>query len=553
MDYNHYENNNQENRTQDGGNQNEMKNQASGQGTGGQNPNMNNYGNPYRQPESANPYRANDNRQSNYQTAYGNRSYNNANYQNQGGMNGMNGNGNYRNAYPGGQRPAKKKAKGGMGAFIAKCAAGAAVFGLVASLVFTGVSAGLGALTGSSSKESAGEESKIVTNVSNTSTGSAKDMNDVSAIANEVMPSIVAITNVGTVTYQSLFGSQKAESESAGSGIIIKQDKNLLYIVTNNHVVANSKKLTVQFADGTTAAAEITGTDPSDDLAVIQIKMDGIKEDTQKNIKVAAVGDSKAMTVGQATIAIGNALGYGQSVTTGVISAKGRTVSTQDETTGQVITNTNLIQTDAAINPGNSGGALLNAKGEVIGINSVKYASTGVEGIGYAIPMEDAVGIIEALISGDKLPQNAFLGVSGQAVSNDVASKFNIPAGVYVSEVIKNSAAESAGVKKGDIITEIGGTKVTSMADLKAVIAGHKEGDKVAVKVSRMTDGGYKSQEIEVTLGATSEDDSASNRQDSQNGRRGQQGQQDEQEQQGLQPGGDGSGLEDFFGNFFGN
>lgn len=518
MDYNNYNNNN---------------------GNGGQG------SDPYRQPSSENGYGANSG------NPYGGSGYanNGSNYNNGGSGYNNNGsynnNGGYNNPYGDQRKPPKEKKKGGMAAFIGKCAAGAAVFGLVASLVFTGVNSGLSMLTGSSDSGKAAEENRITTNVSQTATGSAKDITDVSGIADEVMPSIVAITNVGTVTYQSFFGSQQAESESAGSGIIIKQNDKYLYIVTNNHVVANSKTLTVQFSDGNTAVAEITGADPSDDLAVIQLKLGDIPEETLKVIKVATVGDSKSMKVGQATIAIGNALGYGQSVTTGVVSAKGRTVSTQDENTQQVITNTNLIQTSAAINPGNSGGALLNQNGEVIGINSVKYASTGVEGIGYAIPMEDAVGIIEALINGDQLPKNAFFGVSGEAVSSDLTSKFNIPTGVYVNQVIANSAAEAAGIKKGDIIVAMDGTKIRSWDELRAIIAGHKEGDKVKVKLARMSKGGFKTSEVEVTLGATTENSKTDNR--------------NSQGQQGgspLQPGGDdgdGSGIEDYFDSFFGN
>lgn len=448
-------------------------------------------------------------------------------------------NGNYTNPYQqpqyqqfqngGNRKPRKERGKGGMGAFLGKCAAGAAVFGVVAALVFTGVSYAGSRALGISSQSNNSSKTKIAANVSQTSTGNAQELNDVSAIAEEVMPSIVAITNVGTVTYQSFFGTQSYDSESAGSGIIISQDEKYLYIVTNNHVVSNASTLTVQFVDGSTVSAEVTGTDPSDDLAVVQVELDSIEKDTMDNIKVATVGDSESVIVGQATIAIGNALGYGQSVTTGIVSALGRTVSTQDETSGQTITNTNLIQTDAAINPGNSGGALLNASGEVIGINSVKYADTDVEGIGYAIPMADAIPIIEALINGDDLPQGAYLGIYGQPVSSDVASVYNMPEGVYIRQVIEGSAAEAAGLLQGDIITEFDGTTITSMTELQTLLAGYKEGDEVSLKISRMSDGSYSEKTVNVTLGATSsttttdmesdQDDESSNKKDGSKGR----------------------------------
>ena len=317
------------------------------------------------------------------------------------------------------------------------------------------------------------------------------------------MPSIVAITNTATVTYQSFWGQYYSQpSESCGSGIIIDKNDKYLYIASNNHVVADADTLTVQFVDGSTAEAEVRGTVPGNDLAVVQIKLEDIKEKTMDAIKIATVGDTKNLQVGEASIAIGNALGYGQSVTTGVISALGRSVTTQDETTGQTITNSKLIQTDAAINPGNSGGALLNAKGEVIGINSVKYASTEVEGIGYAIPMSTAMPIIQSLIeNGDYVnTQSAYLGIQGQDLTSDVAKVYNMPEGIYIAKVLAGSGAQKAGLQQGDIITKFGDASVTSMSELQAELAGYSAGDKVTVIISRQQGNGYEEMEVEVTL-----------------------------------------------------
>lgn len=450
--------------------------QASAQnnGTGG-----NMYANPYQQQNQnayANPYQ--QPRQPQYQQY---QTYNNSNV----------------------PKP-KKERKGGFGLLLAKGAAVGLVVGLVAGCVFTGISYGGSKLLGRSESNS-GTGSKIVTNASQTKAGDAKELNDVSAIAKEVMPSIVAITNVGVVKYQSFFGMQSYESESAGSGIIISQDDKYLYIVTNNHVVDNAETLTVQFHDDSTVSAEITGTDPSDDLAVVQVEKKSIESSTLDQIKVATVGDSKALGVGEPTIAIGNALGYGQSVTTGIVSALGRTVSTMDESTGETITNTNLIQTDAAINPGNSGGALLNRSGQVIGINSVKYSDTAVEGIGYAIPMSTASPIIEKLINHETIAQTAYLGIMGQDVSSDVANVYNMPEGVYISKVLSGSAAEAAGLHQGDIIRALDGTNISTMAELKSILSSaYREGDEIQVKISRIVDAGYKEMDFKVKLGGQS-------------------------------------------------
>ena len=297
-------------------------------------------------------------------------------------------------------KPKKQRAPrkpGAFGPFAAKTVAAALIFGLVGGGVFTGVSyIGTRAISNSSTASA-----KLTTTTSGgtkqTSSGDAKDLTDVSSIVDDVMPSIVAITNTGTVTYNSFFGKQSQQSQSCGSGIIVSEDDDYLYIATNNHVVADSEELTVQFDDDSVVKAEIRGTDPDDDLAVVRVKKADLGKDTYSNIKIATIGDSDSVAVGSPAIAIGNALGYGQSVTTGIVSALNRTVTTQDSQTGETVTNNKLIQTDAAINPGNSGGPLVNSKGEVIGINSVKIVDADFEGMGFAIPINTVCQVIEKI------------------------------------------------------------------------------------------------------------------------------------------------------------
>ena len=380
--------------------------------------------------QSYNPYsQASAAGQPNANQSYANQPYSNQAYQ-QGSayQSGQTQNTQYQNAQY--QKAAKTKKQraprkpGAFGPFAAKTVAAALIFGLVGGGVFTGVSyIGTRAISNSSTASA-----KLTTTTSGgtkqTSSGDAKDLTDVSSIVDEVMPSIVAITNTGTVTYNSFFGKQSQQSQSCGSGIIVSEDDDYLYIATNNHVVADSEELTVQFDDDSVVKAEIRGTDPDDDLAVVRVKKADLGKDTYSNIKIATIGDSDSVAVGSSAIAIGNALGYGQSVTTGIVSALNRTVTTQDSQTGETVTNNKLIQTDAAINPGNSGGALLNENGEVIGINSVKYSSTEVEGIGYAIPMSVAKPIIESLIQDGKYTNEnqAYLGIKGGDVSSEMVA-----------------------------------------------------------------------------------------------------------------------------------
>ena len=411
----------------------------------------------------------------------------------------------YHNAqYQNAAKPKKQRTPrkpGAFGPFAAKTVAAALIFGLVGGGVFTGVSyVGTRAISNSSTASA-----KLTTTTSGgtkqTSSGDAKDLTDVSSVVDEVMPSIVAITNTGTVTYNSFFGKKSQQSQSCGSGIIVSEDDDYLYIATNNHVVADSEELTVQFDDDSVVKAEIRGMDPDDDLAVVRVKKSDLGKDTYSNIKIATIGDSDSVVVGSPAIAIGNALGYGQSVTTGIVSALNRTVTTQDSQTGETVTNNKLIQTDAAINPGNSGGALLNENGEVIGINSVKYSSTEVEGIGYAIPMSVAKPIIESLIQDGKYTNEnqAYLGIKGGDVSSEMVA-YGFPQGVYVSSVSAGSGAANAGLQEGDIITAIDSTKISSMTELQSALKSYQAGDKVTLTVARQSGRQYEESKVEVTL-----------------------------------------------------
>ena len=411
----------------------------------------------------------------------------------------------YQNAqYQNAAKPKKQRTPrkpGAFGPFAAKTVAAALIFGLVGGGVFTGVSyVGTRAISNSSTASA-----KLTTTTSGgtkqTSSGDAKDLTDVSSVVDEVMPSIVAITNTGTVTYNSFFGKKSQQSQSCGSGIIVSEDDDYLYIATNNHVVADSEELTVQFDDDSVVKAEIRGMDPDDDLAVVRVKKSDLGKDTYSNIKIATIGDSDSVVVGSPAIAIGNALGYGQSVTTGIVSALNRTVTTQDSQTGETVTNNKLIQTDAAINPGNSGGALLNENGEVIGINSVKYSSTEVEGIGYAIPMSVAKPIIESLIQDGKYTNEnqAYLGIKGGDVSSEMVA-YGFPQGVYVSSVSAGSGAANAGLQEGDIITAIDSTKISSMTELQSALKSYQAGDKVTLTVARQSGRQYEENKVEVTL-----------------------------------------------------
>ena len=321
---------------------------------------------------------------------------------------------------------------------------------------------------------------------------------DVSEIVKNTMPSVVSITNLSIQQVQNFFGGvQQYESESAGSGIIIAQNEEELLIVTNNHVVEGNESLTVSFIDEESVEAHVKGTDATKDLAVIAVSMENIKESTLEQIKVAQMGDSNKLQVGEPAIAIGNALGYGQSVTTGIVSAVNRRLEGFDS---------NLIQTDAAINPGNSGGALMNANGEVIGINTVKVAQNTVEGMGYAIPISDASEIITNLMNQktkSKVPegQQGALGVQGTDVTSEAAQMYGMPAGFYIADVLKGSAAEKAGITKGCIITKIGGTSVSSGEAVQKELQYYRAGEEVEVTIAVQSNNGeYEEKVVTVKL-----------------------------------------------------
>lgn len=409
------------------------------------------------------------------------------------------------------QKMSGMKKQHGFGMMVIKCAALALVFGLVSGTVFYGTGMAFEHTTGANkasaelTADSTGSNQKAVPNggsLSATNVSTATTVTDVSDIVENVMPSIVSITNMGQMEADFFGRRYQQETSSAGSGIIMGQTDEEIYVATNNHVVANSNQLTVNFIDDQQVTAEIKGTDASTDLAVLAVKVKDIPSDTMSKIKVATVGNSDEIKVGQSVVAIGNALGYGQSVTTGVISAVDREVTVQDETTGASITN-DLLQTDAAINPGNSGGALLNMNGEVIGINSVKYSDTEVEGMGYSIPISAAEPIINDLITREVVDESnsAFLGVSGQDVTGELSQSFGMPEGLYITMVTENSAAAQAGIKNGDVITEFDGRKVKSMESLQDIMQYYAAGTEVEVTLQINENGEWKEQKVTVTLG----------------------------------------------------
>ena len=312
------------------------------------------------------------------------------------------------------------------------------------------------------------------------------------------MPSVVSITNISIQEVQDYFfgGTTQYEVPSSGSGIIVGQNEKELLIATNNHVVAGSETLTVAFIDGNSANAQIKGTDSDIDLAIIAISLSELKSETLEKIKVATLGDSNKMRVGEPAIAIGNALGYGQSVTAGIASALNTTIEGYEG---------KLIQTDAAINPGNSGGALVNANGEVIGINTAKIKDESVEGMGYAIPISDVLDALNELMNKKtrtKVPeaQRGVLGIMGRTVDAQTSQYYNMPEGVYVSEVIEGGGAEKAKLPIYSVITEIDGYDVDSMEDLQEELQYYKAGETVELTIMVQGREGYTAEKIKVTL-----------------------------------------------------
>ncbi len=324
---------------------------------------------------------------------------------------------------------------------------------------------------------------------------------DVSDIVEEVMPSIVAITSK-TLVKSGLFGpfyNSEQYAEGAGSGIIVSKTDDELLILTNNHVIEGAEELSVQFVNEKSVDATVKGTSERKDVAVIAVKMSSLDAETIESIKIATLGDSNELKVGNGIIAIGNALGYGQSVTTGVVSALNREVTIDDTTT-------KMIQIDAAINGGNSGGALLNSNGEVVGINSAKYSSAAtsssptIEGMGFAIPISDIKDLITSLMNGEEDKSDGTIGVEGYMVTEDQSEAYGMPVGFYISKIVEDSGADKAGLEIGNIITGIDDKEVKNFSDIRDVIYSKKKGDKVKLRISYTSGRSYKEKDVEVTL-----------------------------------------------------
>ncbi len=417
----------------------------------------------------------------------------------------------------------------------------AVLFGSVAAGSFQAVNyfSPVSKTTNSSSQTSKSNSSSAsLLKTTTTSDSSNKGSLDVSDITTSAMPSIVAITNKSVQEVQDYFSqfgfrgqgqTQTQETESQGSGIIIGKNDTELLMVTNNHVVEGADTLSVCFIDNKVYEANVKGTDAENDLAVIAVPLDSISDDTMSQIAVASIGDSDSLKVGEQVVAIGNALGYGQSVTTGIVSAVNRALSnnssdTQDSnSSSDDSSSATYIQTDAAINPGNSGGALLNMNGEVIGINSAKLASTEVEGMGYAIPISRVSDIIDNLmnqttrtkVDSDK---QGTIGIKGINVTSDVQEKYNLPEGIYVSEVTSGSAAEKAGITSGSVITKFDGKSVTDIESLQDLLQYYKAGETVELTLQVPDSDSYKEKTVSISLGSKSDISSDGNSQTNGNG-----------------------------------
>lgn len=415
----------------------------------------------------------------------------------------------------------------------------AAVFGLIGGMSFEGTTYISNKYINKSSVESSKTTSKSIektSTLSSTSTNTSSS-DGVSGVSESVLPSIVAIDVKTTQTSTDVFGrTYEQDASGSGSGIIVAQDSKNIYIATNNHVVADASSVSVTFNDKSVYSATVKGTDSDSDLAVVEVPLSKLSADTLSNIKVATLGDSDKVKVGAQAIAIGNALGYGTSVTVGYISAKDREVSGEDNTM-------KLLQTDAAINPGNSGGALVDSSGAVIGINSSKYADTSVEGMGFAIPINTAIPIINDIVMAQTVSEDeqAYLGIKGTNVTSEYAQYYNLPEGIYVSSVTSGSPADKAGIKKGDVIVKYKGKDVTTMDGLQEKMALCKAGDKAEITVKRADNGEYKSVTCSVTLGKKSDapestensSDNGNSSSDSNSGQSGSSGQYDNNGQYG--------------------
>lgn len=407
--------------------------------------------------------------------------------------------------------PAKggKKKKGAFRKILLSMSLGL-VFGLFAGAGFYVVHMGVDRIAGEKAEEVSTESDNQPGLPDNMAESMLKNVNnityvnsDVSDVVEKVMPAMVSIVNNYTQTGTTFWGQQYSQQgASSGSGIIVAENENELLIVSNNHVIQGMDTLDVTFIDGSVAQAYIKGTDADMDLAVIAVPLENVTPETKAAITIATMGDSDNLKLGTPVIAIGNALGYGQSVTNGIISALDREMTMDDGSTGI------FIQTNAAINPGNSGGALLNINGEVIGINSNKIAASQVEGMGYAIPISSASPIIADLLERetrtDKVADGevGYMGITMQDVTDQITQMLGIPGGVYVYEVAEGSAAEQAGIRRGDVIVKFDGQKVSTRMELKKQVEYYKAGETVNVTVKRFEEGQYEDLELEVTLGS---------------------------------------------------
>ena len=384
------------------------------------------------------------------------------------------------------------------------CAAGGTMAG-VNALTNRSASVKEETVSGIAQAESTAKEShEAVIPTAAVAEAGASTGNDVSGIVEEAMPSVVAINSKMVITQNDFFfGPQKYEASGSGSGIIVGENDAELLLATNNHVVADSEDLQVTFVDGSTASAQVKGTDPDMDLAVVSVKLADIGADTRKAIKVASLGDSNALKLGEGVVAIGNALGEGQSVTVGYVSALNKEVPIEGSTR-------KLIQVDAAINPGNSGGALLNMRGELIGINSAKLASTEIEGIGYAIPISEAKDIMNNLMTRetrDQVPENeqGYIGIQLQNIDSTMAKAYGMPEGIYVFKIVEGGAASRSDLRERDIITKFDGQTVKTGEELQKMLTYYRGGETVTLTVQSLEGGKYVERQVEVTLGLREE------------------------------------------------
>ena len=410
------------------------------------------------------------------------------------------------------KKAAKKKSNNGFGRKLAWMACAGAVFGILAGATFQGVKYGSdklfaknGVITESTTADNSDTEASTDNSADNSTiakTSTTTDtVYDVTTVSKNVMPSIVSISGTYMNTYQSWFNTYQQETEGAGSGIIISQDDSSLLILTNYHVVKNSTSLSVGFVDGEAVDATVKGYDEDNDVAVVSVPLDQIKDSTKSNIKAITMGSSDSLEVGTPCVAIGNALGYGQSVTVGYVSAVDREISISDGSTVKV------IQTDAAINPGNSGGALVNMKGELIGMNTAKSVDSQVEGMGYALPISDISDIIQDIIkngtnASTSTSSSAYLGITAQTVTDEYTKGFGMPSGVNITAVSSGSPAEKCGLQTGDIIYEFNGKTVTDITELQKMIAKLQPGDTVKIGYYRYNSGSYEQMSVDAVLEA---------------------------------------------------